>query len=53
MVGNQVLVDALRRQAGFELVEDDLPPRLTEAGLPSPGVRRRRADGRLRLGGLF
>jgi hypothetical protein len=24
---NQVLVDALRRQPGFELVEDDLPPR--------------------------
>ena len=45
VVADQVLEDALRRQAGFELGEDDLPPRLAQAGLPTFGSGAREPMG--------
>src|SRR5262245_34020141 len=42
VLARQVLVDALRRQSGRQLVEDDLAPRLTQARL----LRRRGRSGR-------
>src|SRR3954471_9642503 len=48
MVADQILVDALGRQPGLELVEDELAPRLAQAGLASRvGSGRARAERRL------
>src|SRR5579871_3426960 len=47
VIADEVLEDALRREAGGELGLDDLPKRFTEAGLFRSARRRLRADGRL------
>ncbi len=52
VIADQVLVDALRCQAGGELGLDERPKRFTEAGLFRSCRRRLRADGRLAYFGL-
>src|SRR5262249_41656904 len=47
MLANEVLEDALRRQAGGGLGLNEGPKRLTQAGLFRPGGRAGRTDGRL------
>src|SRR5262249_53070256 len=54
VLANQILVDGVRRQPCFELIEDDLSPGFTQAGLPMlVRLGSRRADGRPLGGGLF
>jgi hypothetical protein len=51
VLADQVLVDALGRETGLELVDDDFSPRLTQARLLAR-CWLRRADGRLAYFGL-